>query len=231
MLNHVKNTTIISPLDLLAPHSCRGCRLTGSPLCDRCKKYILSNHISLCPICKTPNTTGKCETCINLPPTFIVGERSDLIASLIHDFKYNSVRALARPLAELINKTLPAFPNQVIIVPLPTISRHIRERGFDHTLLIAKHLAKLRGPRCQVSKLLIRHQNTVQVGADYNTRLSQASSAYAIAKNTNINPSATYLLLDDVWTTGASMQAAIQKLQQVGITNLAIAILALNRIS
>ena len=97
---------------------------------------------------------------------------------IIRDFKYQSVHALARPLAELLDDILPSDIKNAVIVPLPTATHHIRARGLDHTLLIARHLAHLR--HCQVSPLLSRMKNTVQVGADINTRKSQAASAYSL---------------------------------------------------
>ncbi len=230
MPNNVKITTIINPLDLLAPHSCRGCGRIGKPLCDRCKKYIIANHVNYCPNCKTKNPTGKCKNCKILPPVFIVDERTNLTGKLIHDFKYNSARALALPLAEMLDEILPEIPGDVSIVPLPTIPKHIRSRAFDHTLLLAKKLAHLRGKNYRVEKLLTRSKNTVQVGTDAKTRLTQASSAYEIINNAKLNPETTYLLLDDVWTTGASMKAALKKLRKAGALKIIIAILAVNRL-
>lgn len=228
MPNSVKNTTFINPLDLLVPHICRGCGHTGNVLCDCCKKNIISTHQIFCPICKTPNSTGICSNCHNLPPIFAISKRSSLIGDLIHDFKYNSTRALKNPLAEILHQTLPPLEGSIIIVPLPTSSSHIRSRGFDHTYLIAQKFAKFRGPQYKIQKLLIRDKNTVQVGADRETRFSQAQNAYQLAKNIKINDNATYLLFDDVWTTGASIFAAIKKLREAGVQNIAVSILAVS---
>lgn len=219
MPNIVKNTTFPGLLDLLAPHSCRGCGRIGNVLCDRCKNNIILNHIDHPPAIKSPKS---------FPPTFIISDRTDLVNTLIHDFKYNSVRALASPLAELMHTILPDIQNPTIIVPLPTISRHVRARGLDHTYLITKKLAKLR--HCKVHQLLIRQQNTVQVGADRKTRLAQATSAYAINPNIKINPNAAYILFDDVWTTDASMKAAVKKLRQAGAKKIIVALLAVSRL-
>ena len=146
-----------SLFDLLAPHSCRGCGRTGSPLCECCKKYIINQHQNFCPNCKTKNSHGFCSKCKNLPPIFVVDHRNNLIGSLIEDYKFYSNRALSRPLAEIIHQTLPEINGKVIIVPLPTNTKHIRERGLDHTLLIAKRLAKLRGKIvCIISKYVVR---------------------------------------------------------------------------
>ena len=230
MPNNVKNTTFTSLLDLVAPHSCRGCGRLGDIICDRCKNNIITNQLHVCPNCKTKTKTHHCKKCKTLPPTYIVGERSSLIGKLVHDYKYHSICALKKPLAEILDQTLPNTTNKTIIVPLPTISRHVRERGFDHTYRIAKQLAKIRGKNYQTQKLLLRSKNTIQVGADRSTRLTQADSAYTISPKIKIDPTATYVLFDDVWTTGASLKAATKKLRQAGAKNIIIAILALSRL-
>ena len=229
MPNTVKNTTIINPLDLIAPHSCRGCGYTSNALCERCKKYILKIQHNTCPMCKEDNPTGNCHNCLELPPTFIGGERSGLLGNIVHEYKYNSVRALSRPLAEIMSHALPPTlsAHNPYIVPLPTIPKHIRSRGFDHTLLLAKRLSKLTG--YPVKRLFVRVKNTVQVGADRKTREHQAKNAYQLIDDSP-NPNFTYILLDDVWTTGASMQACTEKLRQAGVNHIILAILALSRI-
>ena len=236
MANIVKNTTFPSLLDLLAPHSCRGCGTLGTVLCDCCKKNIINSHFNFCPICKAKKSTPSCPHCPDLPGTFIVGSRQDLIGQLVSDLKFHSVRALAKPLAEILNAILltelPDNNQKLILVPLPTIKKHVRARGLDHTLLIAKHLARLH-LNCSVERLLIRHQNTVQVGADAATRRSQATSAYTLNPKLKIDHTATYLLLDDVWTTGASMLAAAKIAQKAGIklANLKLAVLAVSSLN
>lgn len=219
----VKNTTFPNLFDLLAPHSCRGCERLGQPLCDCCKNYILNSNHNFHPTDQIQN---------NFPPIYAIGERTGLLDDLIHAYKYDSLRALAPKLAELLNAHLPnptQLPANCIIVPLPTATNHIRSRGFDHTYQIAKHLAKLRHLRVQ--KLLVRTANTVQVGSNRKTRLSQAECAFVINQHIKINPATTYILFDDVWTTGASMQAAVKKLRQAGANQIIVALLAISRLN
>ena len=217
MLFIVNNTTFPSLLDLIAPHSCRGCGRLGSPLCECCKKYIISQHQDFQP----PNKPK------NFPPIYILGRRQGLLNELIQDYKYHSVRALARTFAELLTAILPKnLPKDTVIVPLPTIHQHIRERGLDHTILIAKHLSRhIHRP---YQKILIRTNNTVQVGTDRKTRETQASKAYAISPKAKINKDTTYLLLDDVYTTGASIKSATKKLRQAGARKIIILVIALS---
>ena len=230
MPNIVNNTTFPSLLDLIAPHSCRGCGLIGEALCNRCKNYILHKHQPICPNCKAPSKDGKCPNCNDLPPIYIIGERSGLLGSIVHDYKYQSVRALARPLAEMLFEVLPNPKSTTYIVPAPTISKHIRKRGLDHTKLIAKELSKLDPKHYRIDPVLIRAKETVQVGASQSTRQIQAQNAYQLSPKAVIDTKSNYLLLDDVWTTGASVRACIKKLQQAGVQNLTVALLSLSRI-
>ena len=222
----VKNTTFFSPLSLFCPDTCRCCGALGSVLCECCKNYILDEHINLCVHCKRPILGNSCKCCMPLVPTFMVGRRNSLVGQLVEEYKYNSVRALGKCLAELLDGVLPFFDGPVAVVPLPTISRHIRERGIDHTLVIAKRLARLRHWR--VERILVRQHNSVQVGSNETARVRQAFSAYGIKDGTKIDPSVTYLLLDDVWTTGASMRAATRKLREAGALKISIAVLAVS---
>lgn len=229
MPNIVKNTTFPGLLDLIAPHSCRGCGRLGQPLCDCCKNYIIKNSSNFCPSCKQSKLTGKCPQCQTLPPTYFISERSSLLDQIIHDYKYHSTRALAPILAELLATKLPKkIPKNSVIVPLPTATNHIRSRGFDHTKKIAHYLAKQK--HIKVETIFLRTKNTVQVGSDRKTRLAQAKQAFTLNPKIKIDRTATYILFDDVWTTGASMNAAIKKLREAGAEKIIIALLAVSRL-
>ena len=176
-----------------------------------------------CPDCQNLEDSFWCDECLKTT-VLAAGRRDRLIGRLVHDFKYHSVRALKHPLAEVLDNALPYFDEPVTIVPLPTIRRHVRERGFDHTLKIAQALAKRRG--WQVEQLFERAKNTVQVGTDKETRKRQARRAYSLAKP--VDDEKLYLLLDDVWTTGASMKAAEKILLQAGVSKIVKAVLAVS---
>ena len=111
-----------------------------------------------------------------------------MLKNLINVYKYESVRAVSLVLAEKLRRMVGDFNG--VIVPLPTIGKHIRERGFDHMALLAQKTG------WKVEKVLKRVNNTVQVGASADRRKKQAAMAYAIAAT--IKPENEYLLLDDV---------------------------------
>ena len=109
---------------------------------------------------------------------------------------------------------------KIILVPLPTIRKHIRERGFDHTLrlcfelenFLQKRLEKL-GMKVEYRDLLVRKNKTVQVGKEKKERVKQAEKAYGIREGVEIENKTLYILVDDVTTTGASLAAAKKILQ------------------
>lgn len=131
-------------------------------------------------------------------------------------------------LAELILESFDV--NDGIIVPLPTISKHIRERGFAHIEFLATKLSSFSRQRQSLrsylacAKILKRANSTVQVGASAEKRKIQAEEAYSVAKG--FDPSKHYILVDDVWTTGSSMLAAAQKLRSLGAQNVDILVIA-----
>ena len=221
----VKITTIFRPLDLLAPFTCRGCGALGEILCERCKKYNITLIPKTCPRCK-----AKCKDCQCKVPIYAVSKREGILVDLVEDYKYKSIRRASEVLSELMDAGIQTcvkgggLEGEVIVVPLPTVAKHIRERGFDHTLLLAKKLVK-RHKEWKISKALVRYKNTVQVGTDGNKRRKQAKNAYKLNKRIKINPTATYLLVDDVWTTGASIDSAVEKMKAAGAKKIAAAVI------
>ena len=142
------------------------------------------------------------------------GLRIGLLAKMVKEYKYRPVRGLSEVLAGLMAEEVMArFSEKMTIVPLPTVGRHVRERGFDHMDLIAKKLARKTGWRR--AKLLKRANQAVQVGSDAETRLEQAKTAYRLSPR-SVSAAESYLLIDDVATTGASMREAMKILREAG---------------
>ena len=109
---------------------------------------------------------------------------------------------------------------QIVLVPLPTIRKHIRERGFDHTLRLCFELENFLQKRLddfgisvEYQDLLVRKNKTVQVGKEKKERVKQAEKAYGIREGIKIENKTLYVLVDDVTTTGASLAAAKKILQ------------------
>ena len=218
----VKITTKISILDLVAPYSCMKCGKLGEPICECCKKDNIQSAAEICPRCRKNRKMCRC-----IVPVYGAAWRDGLVQEMVKEYKYGPNRGLVKDLAELVNEALPRNLGNISLVPLPTIAKHVRERGFDHTLRLARKLARMR-KNFVVERAITRHDKSVQVGAGEAARKSQAKAAYELASK-KMDPEKTYLLLDDVWTTGASMEAAIELLKKNGCKNILGAVVAMSR--
>lgn len=209
-------------LAFVAPHHCSGCTKTGTLLCDNCKYDITSEPFVACVACgeRVAMTHGICTQC-NVPyeRAWCVADRRDHLQRLIGNYKFTNTRAAYRPLADLLDTCLPELPPNTIIVPVPTVSSHIRQRGYDHMLLIARQLGKRRHLR--VDTTLQRATSTKQRAATRSQRITQAKAAFMCPKP--LDSTATYLLIDDVITTGATVKYATQCLLGAGASTVWVA--------
>jgi ComF family protein len=153
---------------------------------------------------------------------YMTGERKDELERLLNDFKFNRAYHAHTTLGQLFNASLPELPLKTIVVPIPTIARHRRIRGYDHTDLIAEVFSRLR--KLKKERLLRRKTNSVQLGANAKTRRQQAQLAYECPHQ--LNPDIPYLLLDDIATTGSTLVAAAQCLKKAGAKTIIAAVIA-----
>ena len=231
----VKNTIKGGWLDLLCPHTCRGCGRLGAIICERCKNDLMKRRLQVCPLCKQSLAEKAengaewrryhCSDCeLPLEAIFVGGWREGALDRLVKDFKYHAVRAAGGVLTELLDTAIPRLEDEVVVVPLQTIGKHVRARGIDHTLVLGRKLARRRNWSCQ--RILQRAADTVQVGTKMAARQTQANRAYQVTSE--VAPGVTYLLLDDIWTTGASLLAAERVLRRAGAQKIMAAVIAIS---
>lgn len=215
---------------MLCPHICMGCGRLGELICGCCKNDIKNDYgridaqkLEAMERRFNDELVGQ-HMLDERSIVWAVGERKGLLDELIKHYKYTPTRGAGGVLAELLAEIIPNLEGEVVVVPLPTIRKHVRERGFDHTVVMARKLARLRGWRCE--KLLERQNKTVQVGANAEQREQQAKRAYYLRKMPH--KEVNYILIDDVWTTGASMCAARRMLCEGGAKRVCGAVVAVS---
>lgn len=213
----------MSLIDLIIPHYCCSCGTIGSILCEYCKYDTIYEKYDRCVVCLGLARPGSnlCSTCkVPFSRAWCTGERSGPLLGLINAYKFDRVRAACAILVDLIDETLPDLPRDVTVVPVPTIARHIRQRGYGHIEKIARRVATRRGYRYQ--EVLRRKTNSVQHGASRRDREQQAAQAFEI---TRVTPG-VYMLIDDVYTTGATLKYAAKALLEAGATEVWVVVLS-----
>lgn len=212
---NVKSTIVDELLNWLAPHYCSYCCDIGSLLCEGCKYDIVSEKIDACLLCGRLSTANgvclaRCSPAIER--SWCAGEFSDGMERLIGAYKFNYAKAAYRPLGEVLLACLPQLPSDTVIVPIPTVRRHVRQRGYDHTMLLAQYIADKLSLR--VDNLLVRATSDVQKGANRQQRQLQAKVAFGLSASPQ--PDIPYLLIDDVVSTGFTMKYAARALSEAG---------------
>lgn len=210
-------------LNSIAPHYCYNCGKIGDLLCDSCKYNIINLGFHGCIACGLPTPQGVCSNhAYTYKSAYVVGERKNTLQHIIDDYKFQRLRSAYIVLTELINQTLPELPNNTIITTIPTSRSHVRQRGYDHTLLISKRLAKLR--KLQFQKTLVHNQTVAQHFLNRAERQIRAGAAFELAAP--IKHGFHYLIIDDIFTTGSTIESASRILQKAGATHISIAVIA-----
>lgn len=205
--------TIIS---LLAPHRCIGCGLEGTLLCESCSAASIIAPPSRCFLCHkaTPQhqVCASCRRKSRLCNVWVAAEYDEAAKKLVHKLKFERAQAAADILAAIMDESLPDLPADTVITHVPTANKRVRIRGYDQSKLIAKSLAKRRG--WQYRELLLRLGSSRQVGSSRKDRLVQLEDAFR-PKFTDLKDKQV-LLVDDVTTTGATLEMAAKTLKSVG---------------
>src|SRR5688572_17137289 len=145
-VQNVKNTMLDRLFSTIAPHLCYHCGEIGAILCDYCKYNIIDDSFTNCIICAgQAQKLGVCqEHATAYSKAWCVGERSDVLKRVIDDYKFQGLYAAHYTLAGLLAEVTPLLPSECVVVPIPTSAVHIRQRGFDHTFLIAREFARIK---------------------------------------------------------------------------------------
>jgi len=203
-------------ISIYAPHECVGCGEEGALLCIACRT-ALSSPVTRCYRCHQSNKDSKtCTACRRHTALFrvrAVTRYEQISKDMIWKLKFGNGKAAAKELAITMSLTASDFPKNALVVNVPTASGRVRLRGYDQAALIARALAHEHN--LVYAPLLARIGQERQVGLKRHERFSQLEQAFRVRKSSSLQ-GAHVVLVDDVITTGASLEAAAKVLKAAG---------------
>jgi ComF family protein len=181
--------------------SCVGCHEPGAVLCRRCRFALAA--------------TSPYHTAAGVAA---VGRYEGLLRDLVVALKFRNRRRVAQVLAEHLVRRL--RPTADLVTWAPTSPRRIGRRGYDQAELLARCVARELGVPCR--RLLYRAHGVAHTGLSRQQRL-HSGVAFRARRGRG---SPRVLVVDDVVTTGASLQAALQALRGAGVADVRLMALA-----
>lgn len=218
-------------IDILLPQTCLGCKAEGFFLCASCRERIDEYRYFVCPVCKKRSVDGRldpdCRRECGL--TRYLGAplpySHELVKKLIHAFKYQRAKKIATPLSQILCEFLDknGFQNivamharRIHIAPVPLFDFRARERGFNQATEIAKHISN--HYNIPLAENLMRKHKYTQPQADIKdkeTRATNVAGAFSLRQQ-EFARGKTILLVDDVYTSGATMRECALTLRNAG---------------
>jgi ComF family protein len=217
-------------VDLLFPPRCAACHQLGAWLCAQCTAQIEIIRPPICRRCGLPLDRPKaegeapalCKRCQN-KPSQLDGMRAYAfldgpLRQAIHQFKYEDLRALAIPLGKLMAdgwRLLSPRDQEIdVVVPVPLHASRQRQRGYNQASLLARELG-IRLQRPVVEDVVVRTRATApQVELSAQEREANVRDAFRCVDDSLSGKRA--LLVDDVCTTGSTLEAAGAALRNGG---------------
>lgn len=214
--------------DLLFPPRCLGCGGMGSFFCPACVKATPQLEGPLCPACAmTVDPTYPVCRCRRHALRYVraAGTYDNPLRLAIQRFKYGGRRAAEVDLAAVLDRAVSPFAAiGPVLVPVALHPSRERQRGYNQATLLARAVSTRHGMTVLESSLRRVKPTQPQVGLSAEARTRNIKGAFAA--DSAFVRGKDVLLVDDVCTTGATLRAAAEALQQAGAHKVYAAVLA-----
>ncbi|MDD5547553.1 MAG: ComF family protein [Candidatus Pacebacteria bacterium] len=214
-------------LDILFPPLCLNCRMhmkkneVETGICQECLKNIVLNTAVFCPVCKArlPEGIKICHKDSKYLLAAATNYNNDAIKNLIWYFKYKQWPKLS----DILGNFLTSYINflslnlaDYIIVPIPLHKNKLRQRGFNQSEILGKIVAENTGIIME-AKCLKRIKNTATQAElkNHDLRIKNVANCFAV-ENPELVRNKNILLIDDVFTSGSTINEAIDVLRAHG---------------
>jgi ComF family protein len=198
----------------------KGISLIEAPYCSRCGYGFPSKAVdpegALCGGCR--------RGLYRFDFARSLGSFREPLKEIIHQFKYRSHPSLARPLASRLAELYTAHRDALaadLVIPVPLHRSRERERGFNQASELSKHFAKLARIPVERHWLLRTRPTKVQAGLSRRERRLNMSGAFAVSNQAELAGKAL-LLVDDVFTTGATLNECAKILREQGASRVSV---------
>lgn len=169
-----------------------------------------------------------CPKCKELKPVYNEGRTVILVEGvsreLIHGFKYNGSTFLLRDFQAIFEncRWLPSYLEGARLVPVPLHPRKFRERGFNQSEELCRALTRIQ-PTASLANILVRTIDTPsQTRFSRKERLRNLKMAFRLAPGVSLNPEDRYIIVDDVFTTGSTVNSCARVLRKERIQRIDI---------
>jgi ComF family protein len=222
-------------LNIFFPENCPICMGKAlehktAPICINCWNSVLPYNGPKCQKCSKPlisDVSTICGDCLQDQPAFTnarsFGLYDGVLKKAINLMKYHGIKRLSKPLSELLLQI--EIPRGDIIVPVPLFKKRLKQREFNQSALLAKNIAKALGIKL-LPDCLVKVRDTVpQVGLNSKERKKNIKKAFDIRSRDPIEGK-DIILVDDVFTTGATVKECSRVLKKAGAKDIFVITLA-----
>ncbi len=196
--------------------------------CSHCDALLPYLKDAICPVCALPTPNGDvCGHCLSRPPIFTSTTAAFGYAfpldKMIHAMKYGQQLALANALASKLASNIKLDEKPDLIIPMPLHPNKLRERGFNQSLLLAVSLAKLFNLRLLADACQRVRDTPPQSVLPWKDRKRNVKNAFHCSEDLK---GMNVVLVDDVMTTGASMNALANTIVKQGANRVDVWVVA-----
>lgn len=230
IIQGVKDTRNIF-LDILFPKMCFGCGKEGKYICEKCSTFV-SEAALICPVCEKASFFGEshtiCQARYGLNGLIGIWEYDGVIKKMLFQVKYKGV---AHALEECLENAFAAMTKDeqrfqpffrfllsgdIYVAYVPMYKKKEKQRGFNQAKFIARELEKISGAPT-VSLLQKIKDTKSQTELNRVERLQNIKDSFAVKEKRDVPRNV--LLVDDIWTSGATMRECCKVLKKVGVEN------------
>jgi ComF family protein len=220
--------------DLLFPPQCVLCKRGGHVLCPPCLRTLQPLSSPYCPHCGTQlSPSSQCRNCqyraLRLSMLRMFGSYEGSLRSCIHAFKYDGQQRLAEPLGKLLVQAYIKYGLHAdLLIPVPLHKEREQQRGYNQAALLGRQCAMLLGVPLREDMVVRTRATATQAGLKAEERWQNVVDAFVCSSKLTTKEvfGRTILMIDDVCTTGSTLEASAAPLFAAGARSVGGLVLA-----